>query len=496
MNFQNKNLANEVLNYRRVVQSKDIGTYSSAARELRYYMIENDPHYPTYHFAGPESWINDPNGPIYLKGKYHLFYQYDPIVKGKRSARCWGHTVSDDLVHWVDWPVAIWPDSPYDKNGVYSGNTVIDDQGIPTALYTGNVNGHKESYGMLAKSYDGLLSWEKKMVMDKPPYPGTPVHWDAQLWKDGDIWYQLTGGTWQDGGTALIWSSPDLTHWTFRNRIYNSKQYGNFWEFPYLLPFEKKYVLLIGVWPVRYWIGTYDRNRFVFTPDDPEAKILDYSTSFYAPNCHLVDDKSPGNMPRRIMFAWIRQGTVSKDVPYWEGMLSIPRVLTLESGRLWQKPALEMETLRGHHYSFNDLMVTSNSLGCLRNIGGDALEIIVEFEFSKSTAREFGVKLRMSADKREYTRVFYNTQTGNFGIDGEVSRRNSSPGQGSAELALGETVKMHIFLDRSVVEVFLNGHTQTERLFPRLDSTSLDVFARNGYVKLRSLDIWKMQSIY
>ena len=95
-----------------------------------------------------------------------LFYQLDPQLPDgsggwKRSARCWGHAVSEDLVHWVDWPVAIWPDSEYDRGGVYSGNTVIDQQVFPCALYTGNVAGHRETYGMLARSSDGWLGWQQ-----------------------------------------------------------------------------------------------------------------------------------------------------------------------------------------------------------------------------------------------------------------------------------------------------------------------------------------------
>lgn len=160
-------LPNEVAAFRQVVQSKDLDTFSKAAVRLRRWMIENDPHRPVYHFTGPESWINDPNGVIYHQGKYHLFYQFDPIVNGRRSKRCWGHAVSDNLVHWADWPVAIWPDSPHDREGVYSGNMVIDDDGVPTALYTGNVRGHAECYGMQARSHDGMLTWKKKMVMDK-----------------------------------------------------------------------------------------------------------------------------------------------------------------------------------------------------------------------------------------------------------------------------------------------------------------------------------------
>ncbi len=198
---QSQTLPEPVLAYRRVVKSKDIKTYSQAALNLRKWMMKNDPHYPIYHFTGPESWINDPNGPIYYKGKYHLFYQFDPQVddgKGrwKRSKRTWGHAVSEDIVHWQDWPVAIWPDTKYDINGVYSGNTFIDGNGDLCGLYTGNVGGHKETYGTLVRSKDDGATWEKKMVMDdsQRPNPGSPVHWDGQVWKHNNLWYQLIGG--------------------------------------------------------------------------------------------------------------------------------------------------------------------------------------------------------------------------------------------------------------------------------------------------------------
>ena len=79
---------NPVHRFRKVVKSKDRETYAEAALELRHWMMAHDPHFPTYHFTGPESWTNDPNGPIYYRGRYHLFYQFDPIVEGKRSKRC------------------------------------------------------------------------------------------------------------------------------------------------------------------------------------------------------------------------------------------------------------------------------------------------------------------------------------------------------------------------------------------------------------------------
>jgi len=130
----------EALLYRQAVRSRDIKVFGSAARELRSWMIANDPHYPIFHFVPPEGWMNDPNGPIYYDGLYHLFCQYDPVVAAAkesilpattpddatpksatavseatprggaegsgaldrwwRSPRCWGHAVSTDLVHW------------------------------------------------------------------------------------------------------------------------------------------------------------------------------------------------------------------------------------------------------------------------------------------------------------------------------------------------------------------------------------------------------------
>jgi beta-fructofuranosidase len=175
--------------FRAVVRSRDVKEYSAAALKLRRWMIANDPYYPKYHFVAPESWINDPNGPIYFDGRYHLFYQFDPIVDGRRSKRCWGHAVSSDLIHWKDWPVALWPDTPEDRNGVFSGNTFVAGDSSLCALYTGNVASHKESHGILARSTDGGLTWRKKVVMpnSRRPNADSPAHWDGFVWRESEM---------------------------------------------------------------------------------------------------------------------------------------------------------------------------------------------------------------------------------------------------------------------------------------------------------------------
>ncbi|MCX6872779.1 MAG: GH32 C-terminal domain-containing protein [Verrucomicrobia bacterium] len=480
---------NPAAKYRAVIKSQDKAVFSKAALELRRWMEIHDPQRPTYHTMGPLDFTFDVNGPIYHDGKYHIFYLNDKNPDGCRR----GHLVSKDLVRWEDWPVAMWPDTPWDREAVFSGNLVIDDKGTPTFIYTGN-SSHQTAKGVMARSDDGMLTWQKKLVMDKPPYPGTPVHWDGQLWKDGGTWYQLCGGKFANGGAAVLWSSPNLENWTYRNRIYTTGKYGDFWELPYLLPFGEKSVLIIGVCPVRYWVGVYDKTSFVFKPDKEEAEILDVSPHFYAPNPHMVDDKGPGGSQRRLMFGWVRGGqTPTKEVPYWDGNHSIPRVLTLDAGKLIQEPIPELQLLRHGHLQLKDRTIESFAPGLLKDLTGKALEIVASFDPKGATAKRFGVKLRMSKDGKEQTVVYYEPATSRFGVagsvvDGEISDK--------ADFPAGQRITLHIFLDRSVVEVFAAGRAITKRVYSDPTSQGLDAFSDGGSVKLDTLDVWRMKSIW
>ncbi len=505
---------NPLETFRAVVKTQDPTIYGRAARELRQWMLANDPHWPRYHVLGPESWTNDANGPIFYQGLYHLFYQFDPIVDGLRSARTWGHVVSDDLAHWTDWPVALWPDTEYERAGVFSGNTFMLDDGSLGALYTGSVQGRQEAYGIFAHSYDQGLTWQKKMVMSdaQRPNPHSPVHWDGQVWRDCDQWHQLVGGC-TDGadrqGAAYLWTSPDLETWTLRANIAPTLRLGTFWELPYLIPLGDRHVFMVGH-RNPYWIGTYDREQMLFTPDNPEPREFD-TGNYYAVNPNLVDDKGPNGGERRLLLAWVTgppspTSHSSAAVPYWQGAIALPRVLTLQGERVWQEPIPELQRLRGRHWSFKTLDAARTGL---RAISGDALEIRATFRPTSPHTEyitRFGLKVRVSEDGGDFVRVFYDVVNAEFGVDGPTVARNAQEFATDQQgirmarqlsfLAPDEPVTLHIFLDRSIIEIFVNGSAYTARAFAPQAAQGIEVWSEGDPAPLTALDVWEMKATW
>ena len=516
----------QVRDFRVAVTSRERGLFAGAARALRRWMAANDPHRPRYHFTAPEGWINDPNGPIYHDGVYHLFYQYRPVyANGSESGICWGHASSADLVHWEDWPVAMWPDSRYDVAGVYSGNTFIDDDGFPCALYTGNVGGHEETYGILARSTDGWLTWHKHKVMgnEQRPNAASPVHWDAQVWKEDGLWQQLIGGAVGEGagrrGAAHLWTSPDLEYWTHRGTIAEDPDPGRrYWELPYLVPFGApdggRAVLMVGARGNPYWTGTYDRTARRFHPDRREPRFIDRGF-YYCVNPHMVDDKGPGGAPRRLLHGWVTGArSPAGTVPYWIGAHSIPRVLELSGDELIQRPIPELETLRGPVQHQRNLAVTPGTRGYLEHVTGDAMELVLTNDLRRTRAHCFGAAVRVSRDGRG-ARVWYEPAGNRIGIDRllgpeqvyanpAASRRRELQGAadqlrapqvtapaGTAHDEPG-TVTLRIFVDRSILEVYCGGAALTDRLYPDPSATGVDLFAEGGTAYFESVATWPL----
>lgn len=457
--------------------------------------IANDPHRPRYHFLPPANWMNDPNGLIQWQGRYHLFYQHNPAAPTWGPMH-WGHAVSHDLVHWTHLPIALapTPGGP-DEGGCWSGCAVNHD-GTPILIYTGVM----PQVQCIATGSDDMLTWEKHAanpVIGAPPEGLEVVGFrDPCVWREGHTWYAVIGsGIRGVGGTALLYRSGDLVHWEYLHPICvgQARETGEMWECPDLFPLGDKHVLLIGVHPefryTYYFVGTYADLKFA---PNTLSKV-DFGGYFYAAQT-LLDDAG-----RRIMWGWLKEGRDDAAIQAagWAGVMSLPRILTLRpDGRLGIAPAPELRALRGRHYHLAGFDLAAAAAHILEDVRGDCLEIVAQFE--AGDAAEFGLQVRCSPDGEEQTRIVYDRAANRLAVDRERSSLSLDVHRdlqgGALLLSPDEGLKLHVFLDRSVVEVYANGcFCLTSRVYPsRADSFGLGLFAEAGSVKVRSLDIWQI----
>lgn len=488
-----------------------------AASELML-KLQNDPLRPKYHFTAPWGWINDPNGPIFWKGRYHLFYQFNPNASYWKNIQ-WGHASSTDLCHWTHHPIAMAPEpGKPDWNGCYSGCAVIN-QGVPTLVYLGVPGG----ICIATSTDDELLHWTKhpQNPVIAWPQPGEAKEYktfDPSVWQDGGHWYALSG--WgrcfarpdePEGDTAFLFKSSDLVHWQYLHPFYQSdRRWTDADEdcaVPNFFALGDRHVLLFASHKrgAQYYVGRLQNDRFAI---EYHGRLNWTGGQLIAPNS-MLDEQG-----RRLFFAWVHEGR-DEDAyraAGWAGVMAIPRVLTLATdGReplLRLAPVPEIEKLRLTHRRQEGIGLDPASPKDLADIRGDALEI--QLEMNAPAARQFGLIVRASPDGAEQTRLFYDSVTKQFKIDGTkaglvLNERPRVPflpeeekkihlQAAPFELAAGEPLRLRVFLDRSIVEVFVNGRqTLTQRIYPtRRDSLHVGVFCDGGRAEVNYVEAWDM----
>lgn len=481
--------------------SKDLERCDSLWKSMRN-IADKDPWRPDYHLTQPLGWIFDPAGAYYFENRYHVFSYHN--IYAQLSYNGLDHYVSEDLIHWTQWPVGPWADSKLDNFGIWLMNHFIDDEGVPSVIYTGIGSDSREralaagfskmswgGRGVLARSRDGLISYEdKKAVLNS-------YHHDGHTWKDGDLWYTITSKRYQGtrpgllGDAVMLWSSSDLINWNERGEIFAQRKdtlSGNKtggMEFPYLLSFNDKDVLILGGFPVRYWVGKFDHQKLTFIPENEKGLLLDYSNPFHCFNPLCVDRKGPGGSERRIIMAMLNSiGGGGADFLPWNGVHVLPRSLKIDGNHLRQDPLPEFRSLRGEHTSLQNIEVGSDSSGFISK-RSDAFEIIAEFEPGNAT--RFGLKVRVSDDKSSFIRIYYDTAIDEFGVDGQVLHKGSGP----SYIKEGNKIRIHLFLDKQLLEVFVNGQTCTTAAKDKnLKNTGLDLFSEGGTAFCSKLDLW------
>lgn len=461
-----------------------------------------DPHRPTYHFLPPANWMNDPNGLIQWRGRYHLFYQHNPHGP-IWAAMHWGHAYSDDLIHWHDAPVALapTPDGP-DKDGVWSG-CMVDDNGTPTIIYTAVA----PETQCIATGSDDLMTWHRHPANPVIPTPpdGLKVgaFRDPCVWQDDEGWYMALGASLVKNGTAkgavLLYRGRDLTNWSYVGPLFvgDGDETGDTWECPSFFTYGGRQVLIVSKTThsdVLYFTGDYANHRF--TPS--RGGMVDYGAEFFAPQT-FTDSHG-----RRLMFGWLLEGR-DEDACIkagWAGVMTLPRVLSLDDdSRLVSVPAPELEALRDTHHHATAVSVEPGKSGYITEIRGDALEISVTF--ARGEAEAFGVVVRQSPDGHEETRIFYDA----IGERVVINRRRASLSatvqretiHAPLPLKAGGTFDLRVFVDRSVIEVYADSGRAilSARVYPtRSDSTGIDLFSDGDVTHVHRLDVWTMKPIW
>ncbi|KAJ3700176.1 hypothetical protein LUZ61_003881 [Rhynchospora tenuis] len=389
-----------------------------------------------YHFRPPMNWINDPNGPLYYKGYYHLFYQYNP--KGAVWGNIvWAHSVSKDLINWIALKPAIYPSKPFDIFGCWSGSATILQDGTPAIIYTGIIAKNDTDPNNILWTQVQNVAYPKNLSdpfleeWDKPDYNpvipietgvnGTAFRDPTTAWfSPKDLhWRLVVGSKWDLKGQALLYRSMDFKKWVKANHTLHATRGTGMWECPDFYPVSVKgllgldtsaigqgvkHVLKVSLDLDRYeyyTIGTYNTTSDRYTPDgtskdNKHGLRYDYG-NFYASKTFYDPEKK-----RRILWGWANEtDTVPEDNKKgWAGVQLIPRTVWLDpSGKqLLQWPVEELNSLRGKQVS-----VTSKTVkpGDHLEVGGiQTVQADVEVSFdvsSLSNAEPFDPKYMYDA---------------------------------------------------------------------------------------------------
>ncbi len=494
--------------------------------------IYNEKYRPQYHFTPEKNWLNDPNGLVYYEGEYHLFYQHNPndIIWGSMH---WGHAVSRDLVHWQHLPIALEPDE--ELGMIFSGSAVVDKtdssgffqggSGL-VAVYTSHLETEEGAveHQCLAFSRDNGRSWTKyeknpiiKNIGEKD-FRDPKVFWHEQSEK----WIMIVACK----DRVQFYGSANLKDWSFLSEFgAETGIHGNVWECPDLikLPVEKesdrvntkadsaeedsadteeKWLFSIGDTHGRstgvvtqYFIGEFD--GFKFSSDYEQSFIIDHGQDLYAL-------QSWSNLPekRKIWLGWMNNIGYMNQIPTkpWRGMMSLPRELKLieKDGRikLVQKPIEELKELRENIYQEEDISL-AEEMTIYTEQESYELNVLIEFEEAE------GISFILNENGEQKTVVGCSIKEGKIFIDrrssGVVDFSDNFLEYKEIDWELKNMqIEFNIFVDRSSLEVFVDGGelSITDLFFPDKAQQKIRIKTINGELKIKSFELYKLQSIW
>lgn len=478
---------------------------------------------PGFHFSPPSNWANDPNGLVYFEGSYHLFYQYHPY-SSKWGPMHWGHAISEDLVHWVHAPVALFPD---EHGAIFSGCCVVDwnnssglfeDSHGLVAIFT-HADTHPETgqprqRQSLAYSSDKGVTWEK--------YAGNPVLSEEGIvdFRDPKVFWHPQSKRWimviVAGDHALFYASENLREWSLTGEFGREEgSHDGVWECPDLfqLPVDdtgrSKWVLIISIGDnpncpegsrTQYFIGEFDGKTFI--NDNPADHILwlDYGRDNYA---GVTWSDIPEQDGRRVIIGWMSNWKYANETPTgsWRGAMTLPRTLSLTSKDgsivLCQMPVREIEQLRNESMSWNNVTVTSET-PFIQQMKSELIEIEVEINIQSGDE----VSIHLQSGGESGIIIGYDPAKEWLFTDRSKSGQTDfhpafASRHGASLAATNGKLNLHIWLDRNAVEVYADNGlvVLTDQIFPDAPIENIQVSTGAGQVVLNSLQIHTLKSI-
>lgn len=418
-------------------------------------------HLPRFHFRPAKNWMNDPNGLCQVNGWYHMFYQYNPHGS-KWGDMHWGHARSRDLVRWEELPIAMAPAEARGEIHCFSGGCCKDAQGKPYFFYTSI---GPEEIGRDCK--DGAQQWTAeptdddltRLVQTEQYAITDDVHGGQHVreWRDPCVifhqgQYLMTlGGCLNGHGCVLLYTSPDMKKWMFRHVLAQSAEADDMpWECPNFFELDGRFVLFYSpCGPVMVQVGTLDEGLHFHCEYE---EVLDPAgwQGYYAPQA-FRDEAG-----RTLLFGWMPECDGGRDKG-WSGVMSLPRELHVENGRLWAYPADSVDSLA----EWSEVQVSPGET-CLMQDGRHAM-----LRFAWNTATPVTLRLFAGAEGETLLqldpcgemRLIREHSCKEEGVDRSAIVRKVELGTDAAEVFLA--------LDGSVIECAVNGQWLSGRVYPQ-----------------------------
>ena len=434
---------------------------------------------PVFHITGEKGWINDPNGVVKFQGKYHVFYQHHPY-SNEWGPMHWGHVVSEDLLNWTYLPYALVPGDEFDKSGCFSGSALVVNDRLYIA-YTGFIASEDPEKVIqqqcLAYSDDGINFKKLGLIIGKDKLPegyASNDFRDPKLFKNGDSFYLLTAARKLDArGRILLFKSLDLLHWEFVADVLEEGSTGRMIECPdyiqdlgLLVYCEQDQTVdgykHLNINSTYYRHGEFKDNKFVSDRYD----IVDYGFDFYAPQTIAGDN---------ILFGWMEMwARTYPSAKYgFVGQLTVPRKVYVEDGKMLQKPVIFGKLHRKTRFfdKYSDHL----------SVGTMVLEIEKLKKLSIDLRKGDGEVTKFYLDKKDF--VFDRSKSGEK-IEGLEKDELSLKGIRKMPYLKKDKDIIYIVMDKYSVEIFVNGISMSNVIYPKESSDGVEIKLRAKEVEL------------